>query len=233
MHKTNKLYVILFLLLTSLSLNGCLNVRQKTVINEDGSGTINLHYWMRSQGEIPYGDEIDGYSFIESEARKKYTSYNTVIKEFRKFDDSKDTTNHIELTMDFKNINKLSETPGFSRVQISYVKGKDGYDFRYFIPKDTTLKQEYIKDDHTLEYTFEFPKEVKTSNGTILDTKDHNSVKWVIPVKEHKIKDFEMIATVKDKSGICGLFGMELPLILIAGLVFIKFKKRKSKKIII
>ncbi|MEP7145418.1 MAG: hypothetical protein ABI792_00265 [bacterium] len=230
MNKLKRSDFILLLMLIALTMNGCLNVRQKTVINEDGSGTINLHYWMRSMGDIPYSDEIDGYSFIESEVRRKYQSPNTQIKEFKKFDDSKDTTNHYDLTIDFKDINKLSETPGFSRVKISYIKSNDGYDFKYLIPKDTTLKQEYIKADHTLEYTFVFPKEVKATNGTIEESRDHNTVKWIIPVNEHKVKDFELTATVKDKSGICGLFGIELPLLLLTGFVFSKIRKLQFLK---
>ncbi|MEO6584222.1 MAG: hypothetical protein ABIO05_07845 [Ferruginibacter sp.] len=226
MNRIYKSDVLMLLMLLAMLMSGCLNVRQKTVINEDGSGTINLHYWTRSMGNIPYGDEIDGYSFIESEVKKKYESPNTQITSFKKFDDIKDTTNHYDLTIGFKDINKLTDASGFSRIKISYLKSNDGYDFKYFIPKDTSLRQEYIKDDHTLEYTFVFPKEVKSTNGVIEDSKDHNTVKWVIPVREHKVKDFELTASVKDKSGICGLFGIELPFILFAGLVFNRFRKR-------
>ena len=43
-------------------------------------------------------------------------------------------------------------------------------DFRYFIPNDTSLRLDYVKEINTLEYIFEFPDEVISTNGTVEET---------------------------------------------------------------
>ncbi len=220
--------ILSWFLLLALLLSGCINVRQKTVIREDGSGTINLHYWMKSLGDINMGDEVGGFSFIEEEIKKKYASGNTEIKDLKKYNDNVDTTTHIEVVIDFKDFNKLSEAQGFSNIKTTWSKGDDGMIFKYIIPKDTSIKKNYVTSDNKLEYTFEFPNEVISSNGTA-DGK--NTVKWNKLISEHIDSDLEFDAIIKTKNKICGMFGIELPLILILGLFFLnksyikKFKK--------
>ncbi|MBK8554193.1 MAG: hypothetical protein IPL53_25355 [Ignavibacteria bacterium] len=225
--------VLLFLVLATF-LAGCLNVEQKTKINEDLSGTIHLHYWIKSMyvniGDVEMGDDIGGFSFVASEIKKKYSSPFSEVSLPRRYEIEKDSTTHIEVDITFKDFNKLTEASGFSKLQMSYVKGKDGMDFRYFIPKDTNIALTYTKDWHTLEYTFEFPGEVIATNGTIENgSKEKNTAKWLYKVSDHAQNDLEFTATVKDKSGICGMFGIELPVILLFGLIL--FKANSGKKI--
>ena len=107
-----------------------------------------------------------------------------------------------------------------------WTKGDDGIDFSYIIPRDTTIKKEYIKSEDRLNYTFMFPNEVLKSNGKIED----KSVKWSKTVNDLADGNLEMTATIKTKSKICSIFGIELPIILLTGMIFINRKRIKFKK---
>lgn len=234
----NSKYKLVLMFITALLLNGCINVNQKTVIKEDGSGTINLEYWTNTHfvdiGEVQMGDEIGGFTFIGTEVKKKYSSAYTEVSTPKKFNFPNDTTTHIQVDIAFKDINKITEANGFSNIQVSYVKENDRTVFRYFIPRDTTLNLKYTKDKNTLEYSFEFPFEVVETNGTIDNSvKGGKVVKWKFPASAHGKEDLEMKAVIKNKSGICGMFGIELPLILLFGLVLLKFNSSGNKKNII
>lgn len=223
-------FTVSVLLLFSLMLNGCINLNQNTVIFENGSGTINLHYWTKSyyvqggeNGGIQMGDDIGGFSFMEHDIKLKYTSPVTEIKEMKKYSEMGDTTTHVSLLIAFKDFNKLSEAPGFAKIKTQWTKGEDGMDFKYIIPRDTTIKKEYIRAEDKLNYTFTFPNEVKASNGII----EGNSAKWSKSVTDLADGEIEMTATIKTKSKFCAIFGLELPLVLLLGLIFINRKKIK------
>lgn len=228
-------YKLVLMFLIGLAFSGCINVKQRVIIKEDGSGTINLEYWTNTNlvdvGEVKVGDEIGGFTFDTLEIVKKYSSAFTEVSKFKRISYPADTSTHILLDINFKDINKITEANGYSNIDISYIKGKDNTQFRYYIPKDTTINLAYTKEKHTLEYIFEFPSEVLETNGTIDNTsKEKNVVKWKFQTSDHVSNDFEMTATIKNKSGICGMFGIELPLILLFGLVFLKVNSGKNKK---
>ncbi|HMR39098.1 MAG TPA: hypothetical protein PKA90_01585 [Ignavibacteria bacterium] len=240
MSKLNLLKIISFVMLT-VSMSSCINVNQKTKINKDMSGEMVLHYWSPTNfvdiGDINMGDDIAGFSYMDSEIKKKYSSGNMEITNMRRVTSNVDTTTHIEINIVFKDINKLPESNGFANIEVSYAKGKDGMDFRYFIPKDTSIRLNYVKDINTLEYIFEFPDEVISTNGTIEPTtndkgeKINNQVRWKFQVSDHASEDFELTATVKESFSVCGLFGIELPVIFLFGMVLMNSKRIFRKNI--
>lgn len=208
--------VLLFLFF----LTGCINVDQRIKINEDGSGTINLHYWTKSSylsnGQMDMGDDIAGYSFLDEEIKNKYNSPVTEITNMKRYKVQKDSMTHIELTISFKDFNRLSEAKGFSKVTTEWKKGDDGFNFKYDLARDTTIQKRYIQGDERLNYSFEFPYEVISCNGA----KEGNSARWTKTVTELADGNIDMTALVKGRNKICGIIGFELPLILIAGLFF-------------
>jgi hypothetical protein len=235
-----KLSINILFVVSLMCLAGCINVNQKTKINKDLSGEMVLHYWSPTNfidiGDINMGDEIAGYSYIDSEIKKKYSSGNMEVTNMRRVKSNVDTTTHIEVNIIFKDINKLSESNGFSKIDVSYIKGKDGMDFRYFIPNDTSLRLDYVKEINTLEYIFEFPDEVISTNGTVEETvnekgeKMKNQVRWKFQLKDHATENFELTATVKDSFSICGMFGIELPVIFLFGMVLMNSNKIMNRK---
>ncbi len=209
--------------------SGCINVDQKVKINEDGSGSIDLHYWTKTSylgsEQMEMGDDIAGYSFDNQTIKSKYNSANTSITSMRRYNVKEDSMTHIQLTISFKDFNKLSEATGFSKVTTEWKKGDDGFNFKYNIARDTTIQKKYIQGDERLNYVFEFPFEVISSNGS----KEGKMARWTKTVTELADGPIDMTALVKSRNKICGIIGIELPLIL--GIGFIYFRRKVRKKI--
>ncbi|HRE41692.1 MAG TPA: hypothetical protein PLG90_10180 [Ignavibacteria bacterium] len=216
-------FLFSFIAVLSLYLAGCVNVDQDTKLNADGSGSINLEYWTK-MSNVASSDELGGFSFTEDKARKNYESSNTTINSLKVEDKLDDSTKHVYVDLDFKDINTLNSAKGFEKIISSWKEGKDGMDFSYTVPKDTTNSGNMGASDTKLIYTFEFPDEVISTNGR-KDGKKAIFEKTLADLKE----DLVMTATVKGaaKKG-CGLFGIELPLILLVGLTYMAARRRKK-----
>lgn len=224
----SKRYLLYFFLISFLiSFNSCINLEQTTKINEDRSGTIKLHYWTKS-ANLSMGDEIGGFSFTQDKAIKNYTSSNSEVTNIAIDNLEYDSSTHVQIDISFKDLNKLSNAAGFSMIKASWVKGDEKIDFKYVILKDTSVSNSPAADKYNLEYKFYFPDEVISSDGTVKE----NSVTWNKSLADLK-ENIEMNASIKTKSKICGIFGMELPVILILGFAFmyLKITKRGSKNI--
>jgi hypothetical protein len=124
----------------------------------------------------------------------------------------------------FKNINEINSAKGFEKVKASWKEGKEGMDFSYIVAKDTSAAKNMGANENVLNYEFTFPDEILSTNGI----KDGKKVKWNKNLSDLK-EDLEMTATVKSEGKKCGLFGMELPLIALAGLALIRFSSKRKK----
>lgn len=179
-------------------------------------------------GGVAMGDDIGGFNFMEEGIKQKYNTDVSHITSLNRYTESDDSTTHVKVDIAFNNINTLSQAIGFQKSQVSYVKGKDGIDFKFIIPHDTAFRKQYITDLNKYTYTFEFPNEVLATSAN--GTKNEKTATFVIPVSDIAIKDTELTANVKTKFNPCGLFGFELPAVLLFGLVFFKMKKLKRKR---
>ncbi|MBK8982491.1 MAG: hypothetical protein IPM38_09280 [Ignavibacteria bacterium] len=221
MNKSNLKYLLL--LFASIIFQSCINIDQQTVINEDGSGTIFLHYSTRSSN-LSMGDEIGGFSFSEEQIRKNYTSLNSDVTELKTEVTEADSTTHVRLKISFKDFNKLPEAKGFSNSRTEWKKGDDKYIFSYTLVKDTVSADKLASGEYKLIYRFTFPDEVIVSNGVI----DGNSVSWEKSLSQLK-EDINMTAEIKNETGVCGLFGIELPGILLLGLMYSGLRFRRHR----
>jgi len=198
-------------------ISGCINLEQTTKINDNGSGTIMLHYWTKNSN-LTMGDELGGLSFTEDKVRQNYSSPNTTVISVYIENTDDDSTTHVKLNIQFQDLNRLSEAPGFSKIRPGWSKGNNMMEFSYVIEKDSVNVAGM--NDNILEYKFEFPDEVVSTNGI----KDGNSVTWRKPLSDHK-ENIEMIATVRSKGKVCGIFGFDF-LIILSGLFFVSTGKR-------
>jgi len=212
-----RLFFILPFILLAFLLSSCIDMETKSVLEKDGSGKMDIHYWTKNSNIS--NDEFKGFGFTEQKVKDNYNSSNSEVTEVKVEKNETDTTTHVRLTLKYKDINKLTDAKAFqNKIKPSWKKGDDGYDFSYVLMKDTTVSGATNK----LNYEFEFPGEVLKTNGT----KDGNKVKW-----EHKLGDISkddvpLNATIKVKGG-CGLFGLELPLITLVGVVVAYGLRRK------
>lgn len=216
-----KLTLSLLLLISSLMiLSGCVNLEQKTSLKSDGSGTMKIHYWSKSSNIT--GDELAGFGFTEDKIKQNYSSSNTETENISIEKKDSDSTTHVNLDLKFKDINKLTDAKAFAKIKASWKEGKDGMEFKYILNADTSNAKQFGMESYKLNYEFEFPSEVISTNGKM----DGNKVSWNKTVADLK-EDVEMTATLKTKKK-CGLFGLELPIIIIAGLLLrMKFRNKK------
>ncbi len=217
-----KLFAATLVLAFAVYLSGCVNVDQKTKVNNDGSGEITLHYWTK-MSNVKSSDDLGGFAFTKDKANSNYSSNNTEVKNVKVEEDLEDSTKHVTVEMTFKDLNKLSAAKGFEKIKASWKEGDDGMDFSYTLLQDTSSAKNMGASDTKLDYEFEFEDEVVSTNGR----KDGNKVVWNKTLADLK-EDIEMTATVKGKKKGCGLFGIELPLVVFAGVIFLVNRKRKK-----
>jgi len=217
-----KLFATALVLAFAFYLSGCVNVDQKTKINSDGSGEITMHYWTK-MSNVKSSDELGGFAFTEEKAKANYKSDNNEVTGVKIEDDLDDSTKHVTVDIKFKDLNKLSSAKGFEKVKTTWKEGDEGMDFSYILMQDTSNAKNMGASDTKLDYEFEFPAEILSTNGT----KDGQKVVWNKTLADLK-EDVEMTATVKTEKKGCGLFGIELPLVVFTGMVFLLSRKRKK-----
>jgi len=220
-----KSYFIFTLILgLAFYFTACVNVNQKTTLNNDGSGTIKLEYWAK-MSNLNSSTELGSFSFEEVSARKNYTSSNSEVTSFKMEDKLDDSTKHVYMDIKFKDLNNLTTAKGFEKTKASWKEGKEGKAFMFTLLQDTSNAGTMGSSDYKLTYSFEFPGEVLSTNGR----KDGKTVTWEKTLADLKT-DVEMTATVKDEGKKCGLFGVEMPLVFVLGLTLLKSLKRKKNK---
>lgn len=208
-----KLFVKLsFIIIIAVTFSSCVNIDQQTTINKDGSGSIALHYWTHTSN-LSMGNELGGFSFEEAQVKKKFTSLNSDVTEVKIDNDESDSSSHVRVKITFKDFNKLNEAEGFSKTKSIWKKEKDKIIFNYTLMKDTVSSDKMASDEYKLIYGFSFPDQVLTTNGDV----EGNLVTWDKSLSDLN-EDIVMSAEINDESGVCGLFGIELPLVLLFGM---------------
>ena len=215
------IYTLLYSALVIIFLfSGCIELEQQTKLNADGSGTMNIHYWTKTSNII--GEEIAGFGFTDDKVNVNYTSPNTEVSEVKIEKNLEDSTTHVSLKLTFKDINRITDAKAFSKVKATWEKHADGMLFQYILIKDTANANKPGMNDYKLSYEFEFPNEIVRANGNVGDTK----VYWEKTIADLK-EDVEMTAIVKEGTKSCGLFGFELPVIILVGFLLYTFKYKK------
>lgn len=230
--KNKTLLLSAFILAVSFFLYGCVNVNQKATINKDGSGTIKLEYWTK-MSNLTSSKELGGFSFnSEADIKKEFSSSNIEVNSAKMADELTDSTTHVNVDMKFKDLNSLNSAKGYEKVKASWKDVKDGIEFKYVIPQDTSNAKTMGASDYKLTYSFTFPDEIVSTNGR----KDGNTVIWDKTLADLK-EDLVFTATIKGetkdtgKSGKkCGLFGLELPIVFLAGMIWLSRRNKKNRK---
>jgi hypothetical protein len=204
-------------------LSGCVELEQKTKLNEDGSGTMSIHYWTKTSNII--GEELAGFGFTEDKVNVNYASSNTEVSEVKIEKNLEDSTTHVNLNLKFTNINKITDAKAFSKVKATWEKHQDGMLFQYILIKDTSNANKFGMSNYKLLFEFEFPNDIVRTNGRMED----NTAYWEKTIADLN-EDVEMTAIVKEGGKGCGLFGVELPIVILLGFTILIFNKKNSSK---
>lgn len=239
--------VLLFTAISSTSYSGI--IYQTMNLKDDGSGSIKLNYNNSNSVLRQNNFILANFPFSEKLAQDFFKSPNSTVKTAKLDFRISDSTYFMTIEVDFKDINKLNQAKGFSNVRVLWTGSDSGAVFTYSLLPGLSVPKFF----ETQSYIVNFESTVKSSNGVVKD----KEVTWGSrSIKNTDFsKDVNLIATTtakipvvtsasepnksgnspsntsaeekKEKS--CGLFGFELPLILLAGYVFsLTSKRRKS-----
>ncbi|RPI17503.1 MAG: hypothetical protein EHM58_08935 [Ignavibacteriae bacterium] len=218
--------IFVFLLIAAY-IQGCVSYEQTTTLNEDGSGSMSIHYWSTINNIVKGGgDSFFAYYFDENKAKEEFTSSNTQVNSVKIEEKLEDSTKHVRIELTFKDINKLFEARGFKSSQPTWKESSDGMELRYILKRDSVahsrivLNEVYYKD-YYVTYTFNMPNDIVSTNAS---KKEGNTLTWEFKLTNFN-KDIEMIANVKktSKGKLCGI----IPLIVLSGLLSFTYYKRK------
>ena len=150
----------------ALFLSGCLNYTQEVSFNIDGSGTMNIHYWMKVTDP---NNELAVQQlglFNKDSIRSQFTSPYIEIEEIEAYADTTDTTSHVKIEFNFVHIDSLNFTRPFSEANFSLKEGAEGQlIFSQFITPMTTGFG-FDGSEFRVKYVYDFPGEIIVHNAT-------------------------------------------------------------------
>jgi len=182
---------ILSIIILFFLFSGCVNIVQKTKINQDGSGTMKIKYWTKSYNVM--GDELAGFGFSSRKVKVNYTSEFTVPSNINiEKDQTIDSLYIVTLDVKFSDFSKITEAIAFEKTNAGWEKNSDVINFRYKLAQDTANSKPLGMDEYKLSYEFEFPNEIISTNGE----KEGRKVTWNFTVADLK-DDIDFTATIK------------------------------------
>lgn len=246
-YKMNKIIfrntIILALLLFTANSNANVTYFQSSKLNNDGSITMSIKY-SASSAEINKNNKVIGvFPFTQNLIKEYFNFTGANILKSNLSKDPKDTnTKIVTLEINSKNIYNIKEARVFKDFKIAYLKSDSGMTFSWYIPND------YIISNSIDTYNFIVTSdiEIKSTNGVLKD----NNAYWFIMANKPDSRGYYYVITVKsdgkfvsteskdsknntdssaDKKIGCGLFGIELPLIIFLGFAFTNVAKRRKQ----
>ncbi|MBK6877062.1 MAG: hypothetical protein IPG99_11610 [Ignavibacteria bacterium] len=217
-------------------------IYQVMTLKDNGSGSVVLNYDSKQEVLKSNNFVLANFPFSEQLAKDYFASPNNKLRTAKLNFRVSDSTYFMTIEVDFKDINKLNQAKGFSNVKTLWT-GSDSVQFSYtLLPALGASK--FLKCSHTSN--FESP--IKSSNGSVKD----KTVTWGERSAKNKVdfsQDINLVVTTTAKIPVvtkasepnsvgnsttdgkeeksCGLFGFELPLILLAGYTFSITSRRR------
>lgn len=227
-------YLILVFLFIPVFL-GATNINETITLKKDGSGSINISYIEKESIVKEKNYLIGNLPFNKEKIDEFFKSAGIVIYSSKIENNEKDKSLiQVTLVMGFTSIEKLNDVKALANSRFSSTKTDSGTVIRNIISpefiKKNTITQIY--------YVLKSEVKVKSSNGKIEDKnvtwfrgKEYldgkSDVNFVCTFDDGKVT----ITKSKDegeKGKSCGLFGLELPVLLFGGLIISGIIKRKK-----
>lgn len=234
----NSIRVSFFLFLFLPAFAGAMNVNEIIKLNLDASGYLNFTYWEKGS-IVDKNPMVGNFPFTKDKADQLFNTANLKLQTFEVGKYEKDNSyTEIKARIFFKNITKLSELKALSGIVVSYYKSDTGQVFVYEVPsgyaKSNSIENLYV--------ILNPDANIHSASGKI----NGKSIEWFRSSEYlNANKNIYFVATLNvpaknepkstgnevDKNGkkeSCGLFGIELPLILLGGLVISRKFRSKS-----
>lgn len=163
------------------SLSGCLNYIQDMTIYPDGSGKLQINYWMdyNVSENIPV---IESLGIFNSDSiKKEFTSDFTTVTFVEAKADTSDSTLHAIIHLDFTHVDSLSKLKVFSQYEFSLKDGASNQKiYTQFIPPITTGFG-IDGSKYSVTYNIDFRGDIITHNATY---KIGNLLSWTYSLPE-------------------------------------------------
>lgn len=157
---------ILSVFLVIFFITSCINYEQKAYIYPDGTGKMEIHYWMKALDSASLAS-ISNLSIFKSDSVQNEFNY-SFLKNFEvtSYIDSSDSTINTKIKFDFISLDSLNIIRSFSQYQFSLTDGAASQKiFSQFIPPITSgfgLDAE----NYRIKYIYEFHGDVISHNAT-------------------------------------------------------------------
>ncbi|MBN1448188.1 MAG: hypothetical protein JXA28_09680 [Bacteroidetes bacterium] len=194
-------------------LPGCLDYTQEATIEEDGSGSMSIHYWMSESMLVWMKD--GSLTFNEDSVRHRYSAEGIDVQSVEVYAREEDSTRHVAVGLQFEDINNLSACEAFKDVTFRWMREGDVFRFEQTIPVNSTSDEAFL-ERFTFTYTYTFPGEIRESNADSLS--DGRAV-WEFKLSELGTAE-KLTAVINARSGvnvwwIVGVTGVVVVLIVV------------------
>lgn len=173
--------LILSLLITLLLLTGCLNYVQNTTIYPDGSGNMQINYWMKFSDTSSVATILTLEIFNPDSIRREFSSEFIKIIDVVTYSDTIDSTVHANIELSFNFVDSLNTANAFAQSRFLLEDGASGQKiFSQFIPPVTTG---FGMDGsaYQVTYNYDIRGEIITHNAT---NKSGNNLTWSYSLSE-------------------------------------------------
>jgi hypothetical protein len=233
--------IIIFLNVFISTSFGSVKFFQTSTVKGNSSISITFTY-SANESEVKKGNNLIGNLPFTAELVKEYFSIPSgEIKKTSIYKDPKDA-NIINVSIDLivKDINKISNAKALNGLKTGYIKSDTGYVLSWLI-QPSFMQTNFVD---TYQFLLSVDGDIRSTNGVL----KNNVCNWFVfkdkmnpngayflstlnPDPSKVVKDEELTKSNpgggEEKS--CGLFGLELPFILLTGLV-LSGKLKKIKK---
>lgn len=118
--------VLILVVLTILTLTGCLNYNQDVTIYPDGSGTMQINYWMKVSDTSSVATILNLEIFNPDSIKREFSSNFVKLTDVTTFSDTTDSTIHANITLTFNHIDSLNTISALSQSRFLLEDGASG-----------------------------------------------------------------------------------------------------------
>ncbi len=160
-HRTFTFFLCIFL---SFLLSGCINYEQFTTLRTDGSGTMEIHYWINQDiaSSMTQGD----FAFDKESVNKQYEALGVEVKDVRIESNAADSTKHVRVKLKFSDITQLSKASGFKSSGFEWNHAGSKITFKQNFHVNSGSSESMGLDKFTFTYTYNFPGDIVSTNAT-------------------------------------------------------------------
>lgn len=175
--KASKLLLYFSILMTVVIITGCLNYEERIILNKDGSGEMEVHYYAERNVKInDYGFLSEDEEEIRREVERKYTSSRVKLTHFDIRD--KNSKRHVYFTVNFKNVEDLNDLDLFADSRIKMEKKGRRLSLQRYL--------EISKDDDWDESDSFIEEAIKSTVEDMVLDKIKFRFEWIMPGKIEK-----------------------------------------------